>query len=206
MKKEFDWGKFRNHDLVVICETLDESKDFITQYYERDMKWTNEKFHTNYEKVYNDIGYTYNGTLGYSDGDFYRDDSYWNNIVYWKDYMQQKEQTRKEMLKNDETLIVEIGRGDRYMLLGDKLCGLNGWMNLDSFDDDLKYINTTNIQGVEMWNINKIYRTYTPTLNNRFDDKFLGLIWERKEKEKVKMTKAEIEAELGYEIEIVETK
>lgn len=205
MNIEFDWEKFRNYDLVVICETLDEAKDFITQCYERDMKWLNEEFHTNYEKVYNDIGYTFDTSLGYAHGDCYRDNSCWSNIVYWKDYIQntqETEQTRKEMLKNIPNLIVEIGRGDRYMLLGDKICGLDGWMDLDSFNDDLIYVNETYKAEVELWSINKIYKTSAFTLNNRFDDKFLELIWAKK----VKMTKAEIEAELGYEIEIVETK
>ena len=84
-----------------------------------------------------------------------------------------------------------------------------GWMNFDQYDDDLCFRDT--IDEVDdddfLYDIAEVYvpKYYSWTLesvlkeNNKND--FIRL-WKRDVK---KMTKAEIEAELGYEIEIVES-
>jgi hypothetical protein len=86
----------------------------------------------------------------------------------------------------------------------------SGWMPFDDYDDDLCYHDP---EGDEC-DIDRYYdikAVYTPqyyswTLLSVYDkscisDKFIK-VWERPRK---KMTKAEIETELGYEIEIVES-
>ena len=203
MKKVFDWEKFKISNLAVICETEEEANDFITECFKRNITWENNKFHTNYNKVYTNIGYTCCGKLGYSEECYYKNNKEYE-VVYWKDYIPQLEKSIKAMLKDNIGLIVELGNGNRYMVMEDKLCGLDGWVSLSSYDDNLKHIYSSNTCDSEYWSVNKIYKTSAYCLNDKFKDEKLELIWSRKKI--VKMTKAEIEAKLGYKIEIVETK
>lgn len=83
----------------------------------------------------------------------------------------------------------------------------NGWMSFDEYDDNLRYHDPDGDEYDEdkLYDIKTVYtpRYYSYTLssvhNNIFD---FYKVWERPIAKK--MTKAEIEAELGYEIEIVE--
>ena len=84
-----------------------------------------------------------------------------------------------------------------------------GWMNFDQYDNDLCFRDT--IDEVDdddfLYDIAEVYvpKYYSWTLESVLKEKnkndFIRL-WKRDVK---KMTKAEIEAELGYEIEIVES-
>jgi hypothetical protein len=86
-------------------------------------------------------------------------------------------------------------------------CG--GWMPFDRYDDDLNYYNFDAECGDEDFDICEVYvpNFYADTLLSVHDDynsdKFTK-VWERPIVVAKKMTKAEIEAELGYEIEIVD--
>lgn len=77
----------------------------------------------------------------------------------------------------------------------------DGWMPFDDYDDDLHH------QYCEVYDIKAVYmpRYYAYALssvhNNFFENRFIK-IWERPTAKK--MTKADIEKELGYDIEIVE--
>ena len=84
----------------------------------------------------------------------------------------------------------------------------NGWMPFDDYDDDLCYHDPEDDESDydKYYDIKTVYapRFYAWTLisiNEYSKDKFTK-VWERPRK---KMTKAEIEKELGYEIEIVES-
>lgn len=83
-----------------------------------------------------------------------------------------------------------------------------GWMNFDQYDDDLCFRDTVDEVADDdyLYDIEEVYvpRYYAWTLESVLEENkndFIRL-WKRGVK---KMTKAEIEAELGYEIEIVES-
>lgn len=70
------------------------------------------------------------------------------------------------------------------------------WFSLDSYEDNL------NLKTNEDWSINKVYGlTHFAQKTLKFETVDRDLLWERKEKKK--MTVAEIEQELGYEVEII---
>lgn len=83
-----------------------------------------------------------------------------------------------------------------------------GWMNFDQYDDDLCFRDKPSEVDEDDWlyDIEEVYvpKYYAWTLESVLKEKnkndFIRL-WKRSVK---KMTKAEIEAKLGYEIEIVD--
>jgi hypothetical protein len=83
-----------------------------------------------------------------------------------------------------------------------------GWMSFDDYDDDLRFHDPEGEDEYDKdYDIKMVYapRYYAWTLlsvhNRTYTDKFTK-VWERPIPKK--MTKAEIETELGYEIEIVD--
>ena len=96
---------------------------------------------------------------------------------------------REQIISNNTADIVMINVGDYH-----------GWMGFDGYDDDLCYSRDKD------FDIKEVYepRFYSYALSpvKVYDDMFIK-VWERPIYKK--MTKAEIEAELGYEIEIVES-
>ena len=125
---------------------------------------------------------------------------------------------KKSDIKNGMHVITK--GGEEYIIMSDvyapkqhvsKVVMLNldcGWMNFDQYDDDLCFRDT--IDEVDdddyLYDIDEVYApnyycwTLESVLEERNKNDFTRL-WKRGVK---KMTKAEIEAELGYEIEIVE--
>ena len=100
----------------------------------------------------------------------------------------------KESLKEflTERRVVELRNGERYLVVGDFLMGVNDYFIKGDFTDNLAN------RGLRKFDIVRIYEDICriETLHN----KDLDIIWERKPK---KMTKEEIEEALGYEIEII---
>ena len=84
-----------------------------------------------------------------------------------------------------------------------------GWMNFDQYDDDLCFRDTVDevCDDDFLYDIDEVYapKYYAWTLKSVLEEKnkndFIRL-WKRDVKT---MTKAEIEAELGYEINIIES-
>lgn len=125
-------------------------------------------------------------------------------------------------------MIVEVRNGDRYLLLkgfscqccqydgiGDCMVGINhpySWFRIKDYDNNLVCIFKD-----DKYDIMKVFRVKHPynivahgrfmeeyDMNNpnKSDDNKLELFWERPTAKK--MSKSDIEAALGYEIEIVE--
>lgn len=97
-------------------------------------------------------------------------------------------QAREQIRRNNTANVVMVS------------VGYHGWMNFDEYDDDLRHRND------EEYDIKEVYepRFYSYTLSPiREDREMFNKVWERLIPKK--MTKAEIEAELGYKIEIVES-
>lgn len=83
----------------------------------------------------------------------------------------------------------------------------NGWMPFDEYDDDLHYHDPDGDEYNEdkLYDIKTVYtpRYYSYTLKSVLSNiSDFTKIWERPIAKK--MTKAEIESELGYEIEIID--
>lgn len=86
----------------------------------------------------------------------------------------------------------------------------DGWMPFDDYDDDLHYHDPEGDEYDEEDDIYDIKAVYAPKYYAwtcasivKYDDKFIKM-WERPIAKK--MTKAEIEKELGYEIEIIKSR
>ena len=129
---------------------------------------------------------------------------------------------KKSDIKNGMHVITKYG--DEYVIMSNiyapnqikenntaktVMLGLDGgWMNFDKYDDDLCFRDTVDEEDDDdfQYDIDEVYipKCYTWTLESVLEERnkndFIRL-WKRVKK----MTKAEIEAELGYEIEIVES-
>lgn len=100
-------------------------------------------------------------------------------------------------------MVVEIRAGDRFVVMGDKLPGLDEFMRLNEYTDDLLTAGRRTATYAN-FDIVKIYQSHSNILSEWFDDEWLTLIWERKEEPKyAEMTVEEIEKKLGYKIKVV---
>ena len=128
---------------------------------------------------------------------------------------------KKSDIKNGMHVITKSG--DEYIIMGDiyapkqsddnkakvtMLSLYGGWMNFDKYDDDLCFHDTKKeVCADDFWyDIEEVYTPnyYAWTLESVLEEinkNDFTRLWKRGVK---MMTKAEIEAELGYEIEIVE--
>ena len=98
-----------------------------------------------------------------------------------------------ELRSGHKAMVMPVDSDENpIILVGEK--GL--WNNLYCYNDDLNHIFHGSDDIIKVWDFSKIYRDVFS-----FDTKYRELLWERKEKRK--MTVAEIERILGYEVEIV---
>lgn len=100
-------------------------------------------------------------------------------------------------------LVVEYSNDEKALVVNNRLLSLVGYNLLESYNDDLTCCSNPNynIDRVYSLNANELY-----SLEDLLCPDTSDLIWEREDitPKPQKMTKAEIEAQLGYEIEIVE--
>ena len=88
------------------------------------------------------------------------------------------------------------------MVVKNRLLSVDGYNSLESYNEDLTCVNPHyTINRIYTINLNEVY-----SFKDFLSSDSLELLWERKEpvSQLRKMTKAEIEAQLGYEIEITE--
>lgn len=101
-------------------------------------------------------------------------------------------------------MILEFRDGFRYMLMGKRAYGKNGWSDFDrGHKDDLTssiFNNDTDVMKVYL--VKDDARGF---LYDLFSDKNLVLLWEREEETK-EMTVAEIEKKLGYKVKVIADK
>lgn len=99
-------------------------------------------------------------------------------------------------------LVVEYANGKRALVVKNRLLSVDGYNSLESYNEDLTCANPRyTINRIYTVDLNEVYK-----LEDFLSFENLELVWERKNfvSEPRKMTKAEIEAQLGYEIEIME--
>lgn len=95
-------------------------------------------------------------------------------------------------------MIVDVRNGSRYIIINNGLRRNDTWLSINPYLDDLTRGNS------KEYDVMKVYTTVGHTLDYMFDDRFLNLVWERKEEEPVKeMTVAEIEEKLGYKVKVI---
>lgn len=82
-------------------------------------------------------------------------------------------------------MIVETQEEKLYLVVGDKLIGEDGYLNLASYHDDLKHTLFRDFDIIKVYNY-KLGRSFSRLL----DDDNLELIWERKD---IKLTNKEVE-------------
>lgn len=73
-------------------------------------------------------------------------------------------------------MVVETANGNRHLVLGDNFINEMGFLIISDYNDDLKIDSEA-----YKWNINKIYKSAAYNTDDIFKDKYLTLIWERKE-------------------------
>lgn len=96
-------------------------------------------------------------------------------------------------------MVVELRNGERLLVTREYWVGNYRCFDRIIFSDDLTHKND------EKLDVIKVFRVRDPRcLVEVFDDRTLGLIWERKEEpDFTEMTVAEIEEKLGYKIKVV---
>lgn len=94
-------------------------------------------------------------------------------------------------------MVIEYRDGDRRIVLNNKFVWRSGYLDFENFNDDFV------LKGGS-YEIVKIYVSSATNLDDWCNDRFLELIWERKEEPIHKeMTVEEIEKELGYKIKVI---
>lgn len=204
---KFDWEKFKKEKIAVSFENEDEVYDFANEATKNGITnvnycveiWIsiNEKNH-NKIVVFDCIDDTI------SNGGYILD---WgsSNSVYYDNFTIVKWEKQNEEFypKLKEGMIIEIGDKQEPLWyirrVKEELIATNnkGWFDLKSYDNNLMD------KTLPKFNIVKIYKSNSHTLNNLFSKENLVLIWERKE-EAEEMTLDEICKALGKKIKIKE--
>ncbi len=83
----------------------------------------------------------------------------------------------------------------------DVVVGVDGWLSLDEYDEDLTCLFHSDIDIMYVYNVDQIasytYLLNTDKLNDSYIHDFGNLIWDRTETETTEMTIKEIEEKLG---------
>ena len=86
----------------------------------------------------------------------------------------------KSELKNG--MVVELRNGNRYLVHNDKLLNFEGYVNInDSFTHMFYYNEDLTYSCNKEFDIIRIYESDVFWLKDIFEDRFLNIIWERKE-------------------------
>lgn len=190
---EFNWKDFKNGKITVCCKTKEDAKEFIKECYKHELKWRcSDENTTHWQEAREKIYYQCSGKHIYYD--YGRNLDWGLNIIA----VEYKEYNKMEL---KEGMIVECRNKNRYLLrqVNDELIGSNfdGWIKA-IYNENL----CENYYHDETFDIMKIYKSKSPKLENLFDNIYLECIWERKEPKK--MTLAQINKALGYEVEVVD--
>ena len=195
---KFDWEKFKKEKIAVSFENEDEVYDFANEATKNGI--INVDF-----CVAIWIKFSLNGKVVFecTDGNIldwgYSNSVYYNNFTIVK-WVKQNKELYPEL---KEGMIVEIAdESDPFWYIRkvkEELIATNDneWFDLKSYDNNLMD------KTLPKFNIVKIYKSNSHTLNNLFSKENLVLIWERKE-EAEEMTLDEICKALGKKIKIKE--
>ena len=163
--------------MVITCNSEEEAKEFIKEAYKQGFKWANLVFgdektcwFTGFSEIYY---YLEDNLITYSIRDFSNYSIDYSTLKVKKDIM------TKSDLKNG--MVVELASGSRALVINGLLLFEDSYQGLSAYKDDL----TTKIFNNE-FQINKVFKSKLYNLCDVLTDD-LSLIWEREEKEEIKV-------------------
>lgn len=127
--------------------------------------------------------------------------------------VKEKESNMEFTLKDlTDDMIVEIRNGSKHLVVsnGKVMTRINGWGDLDKYENDLTHKNFEQLNIDKVWKIkNKSF--YRTTLKNILSNEYIDncskyeieLVYDRTKPLPKKMTLSQICDELGYDVEIV---
>lgn len=197
---EFDINKYKGK-YVMYCKTEKEAKDFCNYLDSIGRRWSSGESYK--DKTYfktNCNGICYN----FNDGVFGSYSIYLNNpdfkILNWSDFT--KKFSKKD-LKSGDVIMRRNGDVEIVCVETGSLISKSGYDRLDEIEEDLTY--KIIYSDENSYDIVAVRRPQEPCdcVFHAFDYGLGKLVYERKDK--IKMTLEEICAELGKEIEIVDS-
>jgi ribosomal protein L21E len=125
-----------------------------------------------------------------------------NSCFWWRD---DEVASADTFIKSDlkDGMVVENRYGHRYMVMGEKLIGPDYYGWLSNYTDALTHKHSEPGNLHSHYDIIKVYKSNSCSMQNYFESGNLELIWKREEPYK-EMTVAEIEKKLGYKVKIVD--
>ena len=164
--------------MVIKCNSEEEAKEFIKEAYKQGFEWFLTMY-GNEEKTFWDTCcseiyyYLEDNLITYSIRDFSNYSIDYSTLKVKKDIM------TKSDLKNG--MVVELASGSRALVINGLLLFEDSYQGLSAYKDDL----TTKIFNNE-FQINKVFKSKLYNLCDVLTDD-LSLIWEREEKEEIKV-------------------
>ena len=164
--------------MIIKCNSKEDAQEFIKEAHKQGFKWINniseEKtcWCTGESKIYYylEADHITWGIMG--DG---------NDSIEYSTLKEKKDIMTKSDLKNG--MVVEIKDGDKYLVHNDLLLGKDGYIHLNNYDEDL----ILKDRNKNRFDIIRIYKSIPYSLMGILNDKYLTLIWEREEKEELKV-------------------
>ena len=168
--------------MIIKCNSKEDAQEFIKEAHKQGFKWVN--YHEGCEEK-TCWGYTcdFNSKIYYY---LEADQITWstmysgNDSIEYSTLKEKKDIMTKSDLKNG--MVVELADGSRALVINDSLVFEDGYQGLSVYKDDLtidKHFNDT-------FQINKVFNSKLYNLSNVLLDD-LTLIWEREEKEELKV-------------------
>ena len=164
--------------MVIKCNSEEEAQEFIKEAYKQGFKWVNhidgceEKtcWCTSFSEIYY---YLESNKIKWSPMDFE------NYSIEYSTLKEKMKTMTKSDLKN--AMVVELASGSRALVINGLLLFEDSYQGLSAYKDDL----TTKIFNNE-FQINKVFKSKLYNLCDVLTDD-LSLIWEREEKEEIKV-------------------
>lgn len=168
--------------MIIKCNSKEDAQEFIKEAHKQGFKWVN--YHEGDEEK-TCWGYTcdFNSKIYYY---LEADQITWstmysgNDSIEYSTLKEKKDIMTKSDLKNG--MVVELADGSRALVINDSLVFEDGHQGLSVYKDDL----TTDKHFNDTFQINKVFKSKLYNLSNVLLDD-LTLIWEREEKEELKV-------------------
>lgn len=170
--------------MIIKCNSKEDAKEFIKEAHKQGFKWVNYP-EGDEEKTCWGCTCDFNSEIYYH---LEADEITWssmysgNNSIEYSTLKEKKDIMKKSDLKNG--MVVELRNGKRFLIVNDLGIGKDSCIKLDGvwYDENLY-----DIIGDSTFDITKIYISSGRTFKTLFDNERLSLIWEREEKEEIKV-------------------
>lgn len=169
--------------MIIKCNSKEDAQEFIKEAHKQGFKWVN--YHEgDEEKTCWDYTCDLKSLIYYT---LEADEITWSTMYSGNDSIEYSilKEKIKTMTKSDlkNGVVVEIKDGDKYLVHNDLLLGKDGYIHLNNYDEDL----ILKDRNKNRFDIIRIYKSIPYSLMGILNDKYLTLIWEREEKEELKV-------------------